>query len=134
MNPYNAAFNIVVKSKNRDVPMHYPGYHQSNVVRSKPLDRLKYLSSQKGPWLLFLAPTSPHVDKARNTSNPLLDTGMTQQTSGLASTLPSTRTDLLPTLLDIAKLPLKHWPDFLDGRSLLQQWKKPHKRDHDAGL
>ena len=37
-------------------------------------------------------------------------------------------------MLDIAELPEKHWPEFLDGRSLLQQWEKPHKREQSSGL
>ncbi|KAF5967165.1 arylsulfatase precursor [Fusarium coicis] len=246
MDPYNAAFNTVVMSKNGGVPMHYPGYHQTDVIRAKALDRLEYLTNQKDPWLLFLAPTSPHVDNGKKYVEPLArywddsedvkaprqphwnpDQKVQNQKSywiknlppmnetqiewadmsyrrriqslrgideiiedsvkyleskgemnntyfiytsdngyhvgqfrsgagkstpyaddsnvplvirgpgikpGLSSTLPGTHTDLLPTLLDIAKLQKNHWPAFLDGRSLLPQWKKPHKRDHDAGL
>ncbi|UPL03167.1 hypothetical protein LCI18_014101 [Fusarium solani-melongenae] len=245
MDPYLGSFNTVVMSNNGDVPLHYPGYHQSDVIRAKTLDRLEYLTSQEDPWLLFLAPTAPHVDNTLDYVEPLArhwddfsderaprqphwnpsqkvqdqksywmkalppmnetqiewadmsyrrriqslqgideiieDTikhleskGQMDNTyfiytsdngyhvgqfrsgagkstpyaddsnvplvvrgpgipKGLKSTLPGTHADLLPTMLDIAKLNHKHWPAFLDGQSLLQQWKKPHKRDPDAG-
>ncbi|KAJ3562792.1 hypothetical protein NPX13_g8434 [Xylaria arbuscula] len=42
------------------------------------------------------------------------------------SQLPSAHLDLAPTFLDIAGVAQKDWPPFLDGRSLLKNWKNPH--------
>lgn len=35
MDPYNAAFNQVVMSRNGEWPVTYPGYHQADVMRAK---------------------------------------------------------------------------------------------------
>ncbi|KAI0019702.1 arylsulfatase [Xylariomycetidae sp. FL0641] len=71
MDPYNAAFNTVVMSQNGETPMHYPGYHQSDVIRAKTMDRLEHLTTQDDPWMLFLAPTNPHVDNTKKYTEPL---------------------------------------------------------------
>ncbi|KAK8001114.1 Arylsulfatase [Apiospora marii] len=43
----------------------------------------------------------------------------------ITSKIPGVHLDLVPTFLDIAGLPESEWPTFLDGRSLLPQWKDP---------
>ncbi|KAK7953246.1 arylsulfatase [Apiospora saccharicola] len=43
----------------------------------------------------------------------------------MTSKIPGVHLDLVPTFLDIAGLPESEWPTFLDGRSLLPQWKEP---------
>ncbi|KAJ3542734.1 hypothetical protein NM208_g3937 [Fusarium decemcellulare] len=246
MDPYNAAFNQVVMSRNGEWPVTYPGYHQADVMRAKMMDLLEHLAAQDDPWLLFLAPTMPHVDNGlqyveppirywdafANLSAPrlpnwnpkqeyqdqksywmktlepmnesmiefsdmsyrrriqslqgvdemiedavayleergLMDntyfiytsdngyhTGQFRQASGKStpygedsnvplvvrgpgipegatSTLPSTHTDFIPTLLDIAGIGPADWPALLDGRSLLNQWKHPSKKDSDSSL
>lgn len=42
---------------------------------------------------------------------------------GVRSKIPSTHIDMAPTFLDIAKLDAEAHPPFLDGRSLLPEWK-----------
>lgn len=44
----------------------------------------------------------------------------------VTSEIPGVHLDLAPTFLDIAGLPKSEWPPFLDGQSLLPQWKAPH--------
>ncbi|EHA57799.1 arylsulfatase [Pyricularia oryzae 70-15] len=43
----------------------------------------------------------------------------------ITSTIPGVHVDLAPTFLDIAGLPQADWPPFLDGQSILAQWKNP---------
>ncbi|KAK2016684.1 arylsulfatase [Colletotrichum eremochloae] len=47
------------------------------------------------------------------------------------SKIPGVHLDLVPTFLDIAGLPETEWPAFLDGQSLLEQWKKPDGNNGD---
>jgi hypothetical protein len=44
---------------------------------------------------------------------------------GIKSKVASAHLDFAPTFLDIMDLPKKEWPVFLDGRSLLSEWRKP---------
>lgn len=44
---------------------------------------------------------------------------------GVKSKIASAHLDFAPTFLDIMGLPRKEWPEFLDGRSLLQEWRHP---------
>lgn len=44
---------------------------------------------------------------------------------GIKSKVASAHLDFAPTFLDIMGLPKKEWPVFLDGRSLLSEWRKP---------
>lgn len=43
----------------------------------------------------------------------------------VTSSIPGVHFDLVPTFLDIAGLPKDEWPPFLDGQSLLPQWRSP---------
>ena len=43
------------------------------------------------------------------------------------SNIPETHTDFAPTLLDIAGLSEDEWPEFLDGRSLREDWENPDR-------
>ncbi|KAJ0272780.1 hypothetical protein CBS470a_012565, partial [Colletotrichum nupharicola] len=53
-------FNNIVMSENGERPRHYPGFHQTDIVRAQSLDRLEYLTSQEKPFFLTIAPTVPH--------------------------------------------------------------------------
>lgn len=44
---------------------------------------------------------------------------------GVKSKVGSAHVDLAPTFLDIMGLDKKEWPEFLDGRSLLAEWRDP---------
>lgn len=44
---------------------------------------------------------------------------------GVTSTIPGLHLDLAPTFLEIAGLDKSKWPEFFDGRSLLEQWHEP---------
>lgn len=44
---------------------------------------------------------------------------------GVTSTIPGLHLDLAPTFLEIAGLDESKWPEFFDGRSLLEQWHEP---------
>ncbi|CAI0650882.1 unnamed protein product [Colletotrichum noveboracense] len=59
-NPYTMDFNNIVMSENGERPRHYPGFHQTDIVRAQSLDRLEYLTSQEKPFFLTIAPTVPH--------------------------------------------------------------------------
>ncbi|KAJ4996315.1 Arylsulfatase [Colletotrichum sp. SAR 10_66] len=58
--PYTMDFNNIVMSENGERPRHYPGFHQTDIVRAQSLDRLQYLTSQEKPFFLTIAPTVPH--------------------------------------------------------------------------
>ncbi|KAI8208819.1 Arylsulfatase [Colletotrichum sp. SAR 10_86] len=58
--PYTMDFNNIVMSENGERPRHYPGFHQTDIVRAQSLDRLEYLTSQEKPFFLTIAPTVPH--------------------------------------------------------------------------
>ncbi|KAJ3543027.1 hypothetical protein NM208_g3795 [Fusarium decemcellulare] len=53
--------------------------------------------------------------------------------SGVESKLVGSHIDLAPTFLDISGLAKEDWPPFLDGRSLLGQWKDPSMKYPQAG-
>ncbi|KAI8628092.1 arylsulfatase [Xylariaceae sp. FL1651] len=59
---YTYEYNNVVMSANGQTPIAYHGYHQSDVLRAKAVDRIEYLSSQGKPFFLGIAPTTPHVE------------------------------------------------------------------------
>ncbi|OTA97132.1 hypothetical protein M434DRAFT_19302 [Hypoxylon sp. CO27-5] len=61
IDPYTYVFNTPVMSMNGQRPIYYEGYHQSDVIRAKALDRIEYLTSQEKPFFLILAPSTPHV-------------------------------------------------------------------------
>ncbi|KAI1771206.1 arylsulfatase [Hypoxylon cercidicola] len=61
VDPYTYVFNTPVMSLNGQRPIYYEGYHQSDVIRAKALDRIEYLTSQEKPFFLTLAPSTPHV-------------------------------------------------------------------------
>jgi N-acetylglucosamine-6-sulfatase len=53
---------------------------------------------------------------------------------GSKTTIPSSFIDMAPTFLEIAGVPKDEQPAFLDGRSLLNQWKNPEaERGEGAG-
>ncbi|KAM0330747.1 hypothetical protein ACHAQA_003700 [Verticillium albo-atrum] len=58
--PYTMDFNQVVMSQNGDRPRLYGGFHQTDIIRAQALDRLDYLTDQKQPFYLTIAPTVPH--------------------------------------------------------------------------
>lgn len=60
VDPYTYQYNNVVMSSDGETPVSYHGYHQTDIIRAKALDRLDYLTSQDKPFYLTIAPTSPH--------------------------------------------------------------------------
>lgn len=62
VNPYTYNYNNVVMSMNGQRPIFYDGFHQTDIMRAKALDRLQYLVSQPKPFYIQIAPTAPHVD------------------------------------------------------------------------
>ncbi|KAH7141773.1 arylsulfatase [Dactylonectria macrodidyma] len=72
--------------------------------------------------------THRHVGKllsyVEDTNIPLIVRGPGVK-KGIVSHTPSTVTDFAPTFLEIAGLPKKHQPSFLDGASLLKAWMSP---------
>ncbi|KAJ9620065.1 hypothetical protein H2204_012375 [Knufia peltigerae] len=60
LNPYTYDFNNVVMSMNGERPVYYNGYHQTDVIRIKALDRLEKLTSAGQPFYIQIAPASPH--------------------------------------------------------------------------
>lgn len=48
---------------------------------------------------------------------------------GVTSTTPGLHLDLAPTFLEIAGVDESKWPEFFDGRSLLEQWHAPNSYD-----
>ncbi|KAI1332943.1 arylsulfatase [Xylariaceae sp. FL0255] len=59
--PYIDDFNSPVFSANGETPIYYKGFHSTDVVRIKALDRLDALTDQSQPFLMIIAPFSPHV-------------------------------------------------------------------------
>ncbi|KAH9906935.1 arylsulfatase [Xylariomycetidae sp. FL2044] len=238
LDPYTTYYNVPVMSRNGERPVYYQGFHQTDVIRTKALSRLDYLTSQEKPFYLQIAPYAPHVQNSAHRPIPLLrhmesfsdvqaprlpnfnptddeahskkggwvgtlpvmnesvietadfayrsriqalqgvdeiiedviamleakgildetyviytsdngyhigqhripagkalfygeDTNLPFAVRGpgipknVTSSIPSIHLDLAPTFLDIIGLPKKYWPSFLDGSSLLNQWKNP---------
>ncbi|KAK8116893.1 uncharacterized protein PG998_005174 [Apiospora kogelbergensis] len=237
LDPYTTYYNVPVMSQNGERPVYYQGFHSTDVVRTKALERLQSLVKGSEPYYLQIAPYAPHVQNDVHHTIPLarhmdLFPGIsaprtpnynpddehqaskggwpgtlprmnetTQQTAdkafryraqalqgldeiiedviamldangkldntyviytsdngyhigqhrlpggkalfygedtnlpfavrgpgvpkNMTSQIPGVHLDLVPTFLDIAGLPEADWPSFLDGRSLLPQWKDP---------
>ncbi|KAI0018990.1 arylsulfatase [Xylariomycetidae sp. FL0641] len=60
--PYVYTANNVVMSKNGERPVWYDGYHQTDVLRAKTIERLKHLATQDDPFYIQIAPAAPHVE------------------------------------------------------------------------
>ncbi|CAI6098764.1 unnamed protein product [Clonostachys chloroleuca] len=55
-------FNRPVFSANGETPVLFQGYHQTDVLRAKMIERLKYLTEEQGkPFYLTLGTVAPHV-------------------------------------------------------------------------
>ncbi|KAK6858094.1 hypothetical protein PG995_005793 [Apiospora arundinis] len=245
LDPYTTYYNVPVMSQNGERPVYYEGFHSTDVVRTKALERLQSLVTGKQPYYLQIAPYAPHVQNDVHHTVPLarhMDlfpearaprlpnynpddehqagkggwpgtlprmNETSQATSDMAfryraqalqgldeiiedvvamldangqldntyviytsdngyhigqhrlpggkalfygedtnlpfavrgpgvpknviSQIPGVHLDLVPTFLDIAGLPEADWPSFLDGRSLLPQWKEPAGSSSGAG-
>ncbi|CAJ2504933.1 Uu.00g123270.m01.CDS01 [Anthostomella pinea] len=60
--PYIDDFNLPVLSQNGETLVFYDGFHQTDVIRIKALDRLEYLTTnQSDPFFLAITPFTPHV-------------------------------------------------------------------------
>ncbi|KAI0491164.1 arylsulfatase [Xylaria cf. heliscus] len=59
--PYIDDYNLPVMSENGDRPVLYDGFHQTDVIRIKALNRLRNLTSQDTPFFLAITPFAPHV-------------------------------------------------------------------------
>ncbi|KAI0471555.1 arylsulfatase [Xylariaceae sp. FL0804] len=64
--PYIDDFNLPVFSENGKRPVYYPGFHQTDALRIKALNRLDKLTSQKSPFFLAVCPFTPHVGFQQN--------------------------------------------------------------------
>ena len=64
LEPYIGDYNNPVFSTNGERPVVYPGFHQTDVVRVKALDRLSLLLDEEQPFYLNIAPYAPHVSGA----------------------------------------------------------------------
>ncbi|KAL4983178.1 alkaline phosphatase-like protein [Aspergillus falconensis] len=237
LDPYINQHNTVVMSENGARPKFYSGFHQTDVIRIKALERLRLLIDEEDPFFLMISPTAPHVQNLTDPPSPpsryfgvfnsskvprtpnfnpppkeqkgkpswlrelpllnstqideidqlyqrrleslrgvddivtdvvelLADQGVIGNTyiiystdqgyhlgahrhvgkclpyledtniplvvrgpgvpEGVVSHTPSTVTDFAPTFLDIAGVPSKQHPEFLDGTSLLTAWKNPN--------
>ncbi|KAF7538940.1 hypothetical protein G7054_g2510 [Neopestalotiopsis clavispora] len=71
IDPYTYVFNTPVMSANGERPVWYQGYHQSDVIRAKALDRIEQLTAQDDPFFLMLAPSSPHIQNDKYKTIPL---------------------------------------------------------------
>ncbi|KAI0884785.1 arylsulfatase [Annulohypoxylon maeteangense] len=47
---------------NGQTPIHYKGFHQLDVIRTKALDRIDHLSAENKPFYLTIAPSTPHIE------------------------------------------------------------------------
>ncbi|KAJ3548732.1 hypothetical protein NM208_g866 [Fusarium decemcellulare] len=63
LNPYTYEFNNVVMSLNGERPIFYNGYHQTDVIRAKALDRLKSLVKAEELFYIQIAPAAPHTSR-----------------------------------------------------------------------
>ncbi|EJT81451.1 hypothetical protein GGTG_01430 [Gaeumannomyces tritici R3-111a-1] len=72
LEPYQTTPNSVVMSENGNTPIWFKGFHQTDIIRAKALDRLDKLTAteQDQPFFLFLSPTAPHVDDETATTVP----------------------------------------------------------------
>ncbi|KND91995.1 Arylsulfatase [Tolypocladium ophioglossoides CBS 100239] len=64
LDPWTHDYNTPVFSKNGMTPVVYHGYHQTDVIRAKALDRLLSLTTEQKhkPFYLTIAPVAPHVE------------------------------------------------------------------------
>ncbi|KAH7014423.1 alkaline-phosphatase-like protein [Microdochium trichocladiopsis] len=69
IDPYTTFYNVPVMSQNGERPVWYKGFHQTDVIRVKALDRLEYLANQDQPFYLTVAPYAPHVQN--NAARPI---------------------------------------------------------------
>ncbi|KFA64982.1 hypothetical protein S40285_09308 [Stachybotrys chlorohalonatus IBT 40285] len=63
LEPYVAEYNIPVFSQNGQIPVTYTGMHQTDVIRVKALDRLRFLVESDEPFFLNIAPYAPHTSR-----------------------------------------------------------------------
>ncbi|KAI1210551.1 arylsulfatase [Annulohypoxylon truncatum] len=70
VDPFTYLYNNVVMSQNGETPIHYKGFHQLDVIRTKALDRIDQLSTQNKPFYLTIAPSAPHVQGKYRLPNP----------------------------------------------------------------
>ncbi|RYP92649.1 hypothetical protein DL770_001231 [Monosporascus sp. CRB-9-2] len=61
LEPYIDDFNVPVLSQNGERPIYYRGFHQTDIIRIKSVDRLRQLTSRDQPFFLAIAPFAPHV-------------------------------------------------------------------------
>ncbi|KAL8386854.1 hypothetical protein RB595_010342 [Gaeumannomyces hyphopodioides] len=71
LDPYTTYYNVPVMSQNGERPVYYKGFHSTDVVRIKALDRLQFLLSQDQPYYLQIAPYAPHIQNNLHAAAPL---------------------------------------------------------------
>ncbi|KAJ0362535.1 hypothetical protein COL154_006205 [Colletotrichum chrysophilum] len=124
-------FNNIVMSENGERPRHYPGFHQTDIVRAQSLEdevltEVTVIYTTDNGWTIganrvAAGKATPYAD---DTNLPFVVRGPGVP-SGVKSSLPGSHVDLAPTFLEIAGVNPEDFPPFLDGRSLFDQWLQP---------
>ncbi|KAI0378398.1 arylsulfatase [Hypomontagnella monticulosa] len=63
VDPFTYQYNNVVMSQNGETPIHYKGFHQLDVIRTKALARIDQLATAGKPFYLTIAPSTPHIEE-----------------------------------------------------------------------
>ncbi|KAK2745584.1 arylsulfatase precursor [Colletotrichum kahawae] len=72
VDPYTYTFDNVVLSLNGEQPIHYPSYHQTDVLRVKAIGKLEeLLGNESEPFFMMIAPAAPHNQDSTGPTVPL---------------------------------------------------------------
>ncbi|KAI0016199.1 hypothetical protein F4780DRAFT_783484 [Xylariomycetidae sp. FL0641] len=99
LDPYTTYYNTPVMSQNGETPVYYHGWHSTDVVRIKALDRLDRLTDGDAP-----AGKALFYDEDTNLPPAGGARAGRAAPQGAKSRVPSVHPDLAPTFLDIAGL------------------------------
>ncbi|KAK7993919.1 MFS transporter [Apiospora arundinis] len=71
LDPYTTYYNVPVMSQNGQRPVYYQGFHSTDAIRTRALERLQSLVTAKQPYYLQIAPYAPHVQNNVHHTIPL---------------------------------------------------------------